>query len=319
MGCNIYYFSGAYSQPLKRSENTDQLFSVYLEKKLIINTIQYKKDHPEYTGRIMVDSGAFSFYQQAKKKNKVITDDEMNTYVDDYIKFLNEYGKDLECFVAVDSVPDPSNVDQTYAQKTWDNYLYMYSKLNEDIRDKLIPVFHYGEDFKWLRNFLEYKHEDGSHIAYIGLAISLEGTKKVRITWGQECMNIIAHSSNPDVKTHAFGVGVKSVLDHIDVTSTDATSWVKRAAYGMISIDDKTIYISDVQKDKLKGSHYTERSAAMQDSVEKTITDRGFTVEKLMEDPYERAKFNIRDTLNWVNAYKNKDKLKPVAKVDLGW
>lgn len=267
----------------------------------------------------MVDSGAFSFYQQAKKKNKIITDAEMNAYVDDYIAFLNEYGKDLECFVAVDSVPDPRNVDPTYAQKTWDNYLYMYSKLNEDIRDKLIPVFHYGEDFKWLRNFLEYKHEDGSPIAYIGLAISLEGTKKIRITWGQECMNIIAHSSNPNVKTHAFGVGVKSVLDKIDVTSTDATSWVKRAAYGMISIEDRSIVISDVQKNKFEGKHYSERSLAVQESVEEIIKARGFTVEKLMEDPYERAKFNIRDTQMWVEEYNKVEKIKPVAKVDLGW
>ena len=92
-------------------------------------------------------------------------------------------------------------------------------------------------------------------------------------------MKIIAESSNPNVKTHAFGVGVKSVLEHIDVYSTDATSWVKRAAYGMISVNDKTIYISDVQKEALKGNHYSERSAAFQYEVEKTIHDRGFRVD----------------------------------------
>ena len=63
----IYFFSGAYGQTLKRDLNIDQLFSVYHEKKLIIKTIQYKLEHPEYTAKIMVDSGAFSLYQNFKK------------------------------------------------------------------------------------------------------------------------------------------------------------------------------------------------------------------------------------------------------------
>lgn len=276
MGCSVYFYSGAYDQDLKRELNADQLFSIYHEKRLVIDTIMYKREHPECTAKIMLDSGAFTLYQKYKKNNETLPDDVLQQYVDDYIDFLNEWGEDLFCFVAVDSVPDPTNVDQSFAQKTWDNYLYMYSKLKESVRDKLIPVFHYGEDFKWLRNMLEYRHEDGSPVDYIGLAISLEGTRKVRITWGQECMKIIERSSNPNVKTHAFGVGVKSVLDNINVTSTDATSWVKRAAYGMISIDDKTIYVSDIQKKKLCGNHYGERSMAFQEEVEKIIKDRGF-------------------------------------------
>lgn len=282
MGCKTYFYSGAYQPMLKRSLNIDQLFSIYLEPKLIIETIEYKRAHPEYTGKIMVDSGAFSFYQQAKKKGVELTQAEKDKFVDEYIDFLNEWGDDLFCFVAVDTVPNPDDVDQSFADLTWENYLYMWPKLKPSIRHKLIPVFHYGEDWKHLHRFLEHVNPDGTHIDYIGLAISLEGTKKVRISWGQECMRIIANSSNPNVKTHAFGVGVKSVLDHIDVYSTDATSWVKRAAYGMISINDKTIYISDIQKQKLKGSHYTEKSTSYSDAVVDTIHERGFLVH-----PYE--------------------------------
>lgn len=301
--------SGAYNQELKRSLNVDQLFSVYLEKRLIIDTINYKKDHPEYTARIMVDSGAFSFYQQSKKKGHILTDQEMYDYTDDYLKFLNEYGQDLEVFVGVDSVPDPDNVNPDYARKTWENYLYMYDRLKPEIRHKLIPVFHFGEDFKWLKNMLEYVHADGTHLDYIGLAISLEGTTKVRINWANACRKMINESSNPNVKTHAFGVGVKSVLDHIDVTSTDATSWVKRAAYGMISINDKTIYVSEIQEQKLNGHHYSERNAAYRDSVEDIIKSRGFTLEELKTDPYARAKFNILDTLDWVSKLNTKNSI----------
>lgn len=296
----VYFFSGAYNQPLKRELNIDQLFSVYHEKKLIRQTIQYKKEHPEYTAKIMVDSGAFSLYQKFKKQGELLTDEELKAYTDDYIEFLNEVGDDIYSFVGVDTVPNPEDVDQSFAQKTWDNYLYMYSKLRPEIRDKLMPVFHFGEDFKWLKNMLEYTHEDGSHLAWIGLAISLEGNRNVRIAWANDCRKMILESSNPDVKTHAFGVGVKSVLDHITVTSTDATSWVKRAAYGMVSVQDKTIYISDIQQQKFDGRHLSEKSLAMQQDVEAIMKERGFTVEELATDPYARAKFNILDTVDWV-------------------
>lgn len=311
----IYFFSGAYGQTLKRDLNIDQLFSVYHEKNLIKKTILYKREHPEYTAKIMVDSGAFSLYQKFKKNGEILTDEELKAYTDDYIEFLNEWGDDIFTCVGVDTVPNPEDVDQSFAQKTWDNYLYMYERLKPSVRDKLMPVFHYGEDFKWLKNMLEHKHEDGTHLKWVGLAISLEGTTKVRINWGADCRRIINESSNPEVKTHAFGVGVKSVLEHIDVTSTDATSWVKRAAYGMISVQDKTLYVSEVQKQKYDGKHLTEKSVAMQEDVEKIITDRGFTMEDLANDPYARAKFNIMDTVDWVSKLPDNKTL--VARKDL--
>lgn len=297
MSCNIYYYSGAYSPKLKRELNCDQLFSFYHEQKLTVETIQYKKEHPEYTAKIMLDSGAFTHYQNSKKKGIILTDKDIYDYTDTYIEYLNEHGENIDCFVGVDSVPDPENVDQSFAQKTWENYLYMWERLKPSIRHKLIPVFHYGEDWKWMKKYLEHVHPDGSRVEYLGLAISLEGTRKVRINWGQEAMSIIRASSNPNIKTHAFGVGVKSVLEHIDVYSTDATSWVKRAAYGMISIDDKTIYVSDIQKEKFNGNHYSERSEAYQDAVEETIRSRGFRVDPVFTDYTVTgvgiAKFNV--------------------------
>lgn len=301
----IYYFSGMSYQDMKRRLNVDQLFSQWHERKGIESLIEYKKEHPEHTGRIMVDSGSFTAYTKG-----------VHIDIDDYLKFIDKVGDYVTVFVAVDDVPDPMNMDYTKAQTTWDNYLYMVKRLRPELRDKLIPVFHYGEDFKWLRNMLEYTHEDGSHIKYIGLAISLEGTKKVRINWGRECMRVIAESSNPNVMTHAFGVGVKSVLDNITVTSTDATSWVKRAAYGMISIDDQSIHVSEVMKNRADDRYLGQQSIALQEDVLKRIKEKGFTFEELEQDSGKRAEFNILDTLDWVA------KLEPhntTFKNGLGW
>lgn len=301
----IYYFSGMSCQDMKRRLNVDQLFSQWHERKGIKSLIEYKKEHPEHTGRIMVDSGSFTAYTKG-----------VHIDIDDYLKFIDEIGDYVTVFVAVDDVPDPMNMDYNKAKTTWDNYLYMVERIRPELRDKLIPVFHYGEDFKWLRNMLEYRHPDGSPIKYIGLAISLEGTKKVRINWGRECMRVIHESSNPNVMTHAFGVGVKSVLDNITVTSTDATSWVKRAAYGMIAVDDKSIHVSEVMKAKADDRSLSQQSKALQEDVLKRIKQRGFTLEELEQDSGKRAEFNILDTLDWVA------KLEPhntTFKNGLGW
>ena len=301
----IYYFSGMSYQDMKRRLNVDQLFSQWHERKGIRSLIEYKKEHPEHTGRIMVDSGSFTAYTKG-----------VHIDIDDYLNFIDEIGDYVTVFVAVDDVPDPMNMDYNKAKTTWDNYLYMVERIRPELRDKLIPVFHYGEDFKWLRNMLEYRHPDGSPIKYIGLAISLEGTKKVRINWGRECMRVIHESSNPNVMTHAFGVGVKSVLDNITVTSTDATSWVKRAAYGMIAVDDKSIHVSEVMKAKADDRSLSQQSKALQEDVLKRIKQRGFTLEELEQDSGKRAEFNILDTLDWVA------KLEPhntTFKNGLGW
>lgn len=301
----IYYFSGMSYQDMKRRLNVDQLFSQWHERKGIRSLIEYKKEHPEHTGRIMVDSGSFTAYTKG-----------VHIDIDDYLKFIDEIGDYVTVFVAVDDVPDPMNMDYNKAKTTWDNYLYMVERIRPELRDKLIPVFHYGEDFKWLRNMLEYRHPDGSPIKYIGLAISLEGTKKVRINWGRECMRVIHESSNPNVMTHAFGVGVKSVLDNITVTSTDATSWVKRAAYGMIAVDDTSIHVSEVMKAKADDRSLSQQSKALQEDVLKRIKQRGFTLEELEQDSGKRAEFNILDTLDWVA------KLEPhntTFKNGLGW
>lgn len=302
----IFYYSGSYQQPLKIKYNIPQLFSQYNERGHIKKIVEYKKEHPEYTAKIMVDSGSYTAYTKG-----VVID------IDDYCDFINEIGDYIEVFVAVDEVPNPAAMDYTMAEKTWNNYLYMLKKINPKYRDKLIPVFHYGEDFKWLKNMLEYTHEDGSHIDYIGLAISLEGTRKVRINWANQCRKIILESSNPNVKTHAFGVGVKSVLDHIDVTSTDATSWVKRAAYGMIAINDKTIFISKRHEELCNEKAFYLYSKGAQEAIKEEIKKRGFDFDELQNDGYKRAEFNIIDTIQWVdNLNKEKDH---ITKVSLGW
>ena len=68
--------------------------------------------------------------------------------------FRDDTGQ-LECSgIAID--PDSRTVYMSsWIDDVSSNYLYMYDRLKPEIRHKLIPVFHFGEDFKWLKNMLE--------------------------------------------------------------------------------------------------------------------------------------------------------------------
>lgn len=299
-----YYFSSATDLDMRRELQVNCLFAQHAEKKAIRETIQYKKDHPGYKGKIMVDSGAFSMFTQGLKID-----------VESYLEFIDEIGDDVDAFVSVDHLTDPKDVDFELADKTWENYLYMRERIRPELRDKFIIVFHYGEDFKHLRRILEYRDEDGKEIKYIGLGIALANNIKTRLDWLSKCNKVIAESSNPNVKTHAFGVGVKSVLQHIPVTSTDATSWLKTAVFGQILVDNKPISISERKSD----CFLETMSQSQIDYILNIIDKRGFTLEELRTDSHKRTKFNVIDTMEWVEEINNKTKADMTysTKVDL--
>ena len=87
----------------------------------------------------------------------------------------------------------------------------------------------------------------------------------------------------------------------------------------MISIDDKSIYVSEIQEKRSDGRHFRDKSTAYQEEVLKKIKERGFTIEQLATDNYARAKFNILDTLEWYNKLHASNRVEKGAKVDLGW
>lgn len=78
----------------------------------------------------------------------------------------------------------------------------MRSKLIDP--DKLLPVFHQGEDFIYLKQILEYT-ENNKHIPYICLSSNKELDATKRLSWYEKCYEIIEQSSNPEVKVHSLG------------------------------------------------------------------------------------------------------------------
>ena len=112
--------------------------------------------------------------------------------------------------------------------------------------NKLLPIFHQGEDFKWLRNMLEYKDSEGKHIEYIGISPANDSHINGKIAFMDKVFKIIGNSSNPNVKTHAFGMTSLYLLERYPFWSADSAGWVKKAAYGFVYIPKPNIVPGEI-------------------------------------------------------------------------
>lgn len=100
--------------------------------------LQQAKEKPGT--KVFVDSGAYSAWSRGKSID-----------TDEYINYLNENTNELTLFASVDNIPGELTRTPTLKEKqqspllSWENYMYMRERVKEP--DKLLPVFHMGEDF----------------------------------------------------------------------------------------------------------------------------------------------------------------------------
>lgn len=281
-------------QAMIRKLGYNQLLSQLNERRTIENWVDYIRNNPECKSKLFIDSGAFSAHTKGKEVD-----------VDDYINFMNEIDDAVYIFAQVDKIPGRFGQPKTPQEladaprESWENYLYMVDKVKS--RDKLLPIFHQGEDFKWLRNMLEYRHSDGKPIWYIGISPANDVPVSEKKKWLEIVYKIIAESSNPNVKTHAFGMTTLNVLEQYPFTSADSTSWILSAANGGIIINGKLISVSD--RRMFDDKNIINRSTAVVEDVKKYVEERGFDMQKLTELPGERMLFNLVSLKEWADNY----------------
>ena len=297
MAFNLY-FAGSQCKEVDElmvKLNCNRLFSQENDRKNIQNWQGYKHSRrTQYKGNIFIDSGAFSVHTKGIELN-----------VDEYIDYINSIDDDIHIFAQVDKIPGEFGKEKTKEQileapkLSWDNYLYMKEKVVS--RDKLLPIFHQGEDFKWLHNMLEYTHEDGSHISYIGISPANDKSAKEKEIFIHKCFNIIKKSSNPSVKTHAFGMTSKWILERYPFTSADSTSWLMTGANGNIMTPYGVILVSD--KKLSEPSLIMNMPDEAQKNIQHFVEKLGYTLESAMCDYKVRMCINISYLKKWADDY----------------
>ena len=175
---------------------------------------------------VFIDSGAFSLYNQqfsganacdySQGNYDFIKTKKFKDYLDSYIAFLSLPGvKDMvDVYVNLDIIGNP--------EKTWEMQKYM-----ESCGLKPLPVFHFGEDIKWLKKYME-GHD------YIGIGGMGHISKMNWIRYfGKKVFDVICNSDGtPRFKTHGFALTAQDLMREFPWHSVDSASWQKLAGYG---------------------------------------------------------------------------------------
>lgn len=159
---------------------------------------------------IMIDSGAFSAWSKG-------IEIDLEEYAE-WVANVATYNRvrSLDC-VALDVIPKDKSEREESAKQSFKNYLRM-KKLGVDS----IPVFHYGETFKWLDKMLE-------HTNHIGLG----GVARLRIDnrqWLDKVFRYLDKQNIRGLKVHGFGQTSVPNLQRYSYFSVDSTSALMAAA-----------------------------------------------------------------------------------------
>lgn len=298
MGFNIYFAGGhtTMTDEFLKEREANRLFNQLYERNSIGKRwIEHKKKNPNTTSKILIDSSAYSAHTRGAEVD-----------IDAYIDYLNENVGVFDAIAELDKIPGVFRQPKTRQQLleapeiSWNNYLYMRERMVE--RDKLLPIFHMGEDFKWLHLMLETTFEGGKHIPYIGISPANDSTTKFKDKWMEQVFKVIADSSNPDVMTHAFGMTVTEQLERHPFYSADSTSVLLTGAMGNIMYSGGLI---DLSRKKGGLEAFKRLPISVQDEVRNIIaeTGKGFTLEQLVDDYQARALFNCQYLIDWAENY----------------
>ena len=294
------YFAGSLNKVFEedlKNKGANRLASQLLDRAVIDGWIAGRKEG-RFKGRLLIDSGAFSAHTR---------DAEVD--VDAYIAYLNEIDDYVHAAAQVDKIPGKFRHPKTRQELeeapelSWKNYLYMRARLKSP--DKLMPIFHQGEDYKWLHNILEWRDPDtGEQIKYMGISPANDQPVKEKIKFIEKCFNIIKKSSNSNIQTHAFGMTSLYVLEMYPFTSADSTSWLLNGANGSIMTKYGSVLVSE--KSKHLPGHIAKMPKEAQQEIQRYVESKGYDMQKLATDYTERIKLNIDYLLDWAKNYRCK-------------
>lgn len=241
--------------------------------------------------RFFLDSGAYS----AWSRGTVID-------LDEYIAFIKQNIDLIEVYASLDVIPGVPGRNATEAERneaaeqSWKNYLYMVG----DGLDPL-PVYHYGEDMRFLERMLEHK------IPYIGIGglVGIPGERR-RLWLDRVFDRITDQEGRPLVKTHGFGMTSVPLIFRYPWFSVDSTTWIKITANGAIylpaMVDGEfvfdrvpdTVTVSTRNPKQAEGGKAANTmSPAMRAILDKWLAFCGKTFDEVAADYYHRSVCNV--------------------------
>lgn len=255
-------------------------FTKYEERKMIKPT----------DFRFFLDSGAFS----AWSKGAVIDLDEYCEFIRANIEYLDVYA----CLDVIPGAPGRLATNEEREQaaaQSWENYLYMKAAGLDPL-----PVYHYGEDMKWLNKMIGYG------CTYIGIGGLVGIPSDLRRVWLDRVFTALTDGTGkPLIQTHGFGMTALPLIFRYPWYSVDSTSWLKASMTGMIYLpqleDDKFVFdrtpmncsVSDRSPTQNEaGKHAAHFSPRMRKVLDRWLAECGKTYEQVSSNYQHRATCN---------------------------
>ncbi len=270
----------------------DHLLVTYYDIRQEGDPAKYFRVCEESGTDVLLDSGAFGAWTR-----------EDTLEVSEYAQFIRDLPYEPWAIASLDVIPGAPGKYPTPKQKDeaavrgWENYQAL---LKEDVApaEKIIHIFHQGEDFKWLKLMME-------QCEYIGLSPANDRGRPEKLRWLDRCMEYVCdEEGKPKVKFHGFAVSGINDLLRYPWYSADASTWVRTPAYGFIPVpamrgdgsrdylDNKKVHFS-VNRDDYVEEEFAYLSADAQEYVRNYVADVGITVEDVAAAPKNRFMCSI--------------------------
>lgn len=239
---------------------------------------RYVDDMRRGGAKVFLDSGAFSAWMMAKKKNEQLKLNvwEYCEYIKRNMDILRVEDGDLMASV-LDGIGDPL--------ATYRNQLEM-----ESYGVRPLPCFHFGEDERYLEWYVK-------NYTYITIGGMVGKTQNQLMTWLDRIFDryICDKSGRPRLKVHGFGLTSVTMMESFPWYSCDSSSWIQYAVYGHIfhpRYNVITVSGKSPRKHDL-GMHVTTLTDVERQFVYQELQNIGFDIERLMTVYEARAAFNM--------------------------
>lgn len=184
------------------------------------------------TVRLMLDSGAFGVWSNGGEIK-----------LEDYIAFCQAHPL-TTYYIVLDVISGTKQTEPTKeqieaaAKASWLNHRRMCKELPAA---KVMPVYHIGDDIRWLQKYLD------RGVTYIGLGFDPGMNREA---WLKTLKPYLFDGAGrPTVRTHGLGVGASDVMRYWQWHSVDSTSWKYYATWGWILMPRKTRGVYDYSLD----------------------------------------------------------------------
>lgn len=166
---------------------------------------------------ISLDSGVFSAFTKGKQID-----------IKEYAEFIKQNKNKITVASNLDVI---GSGEQTYQNQ----------KQLEALGAKVLPTFHYGDDFKYLKKYAK----DYNYIAVGGL-VPVSNQKNKLISFLDKTFNITKNT----IKLHGFGVGSYKLWERYPWYSTDATSWLGGPRFRRVKDFAEAKFVTSGKRDK---------------------------------------------------------------------